>query len=115
MKRLIFIICWLLCYMPGHSQSGPTPGGPPRKSMSLSPIEIVESESGISLSFNINSGTISINIFDAAGNCVYTNQVEVMPGKSLTINTKRWVSKEYIIRVKDEDGSILKEMIYYKE
>ena len=112
MKQLIFITCLLICVLcGGYSQNGTVP----KKSMSLSFIEIVQEGKSIDLYFNQSLGVVTIRIINSEGITIFQNISNALQGTCKSINTALWHKNIYIVCIEDSNGFLLKELLYYKE
>ena len=115
MKPLLFIACLLCCTLGYAQQDYKPPAPPPRKSMSLSPVEIAQGSHSLNISFNLSLGKVVVSIVSITGTSVYQGTVNATAGTQLPIDTTGWTNGTYIIRITDEDGEILGELVYHKE
>ena len=114
MKQLLFITCLLTGILYSAYAQEYHPAGPPKKSMSLSTIAIVQTNNSLNLFFYADMGKADINVISISGVMVYHSNISIVSGSGVVINTTRWISTDYVIRITDNKGNIIKEIMYYK-
>lgn len=113
MKRFIFITCLLICCSWGYGQTPIIPP-PPRKSMNLAPVELAPGQQ-LTIRFNLDLGAVTVDIISPAGTSMYRNTLPANTGAQLPVGTAGWKAGTYIVRITGQDGSMLRELVYYKE
>ena len=111
MKQLLFITCLLTGMMySGYAQVRPP--GPPKKSMSHSIIEFVQTDNCLSIFFYADMGKADINVILISGVTVYHSNISIVSGSGVAINTS---GTDYIVRITGSEGNIIKETMYNKD
>ena len=84
-------------------KGGLVSGGP----MRTPPVEAYQNTTNIGVKFNIDLGSLTIEVIDESGDTVFQTVVNAKAGGTLSINTNGWEAGEFILVIMDTQGGYL--------
>ena len=71
------------------------------------PVEAYQNAAGVTLLFNCNIDSLSVEVLNEAGDTVYQTKVNAVAGSTLSINASNWASGTYTLLIADGLGGCL--------